>query len=143
MLIISFFFYLAHEASKSENKLHNAHNTKQHNGTKKQIEQEDAQKTINIKTIKPLVSSPTISPAAHGAVTSALNGTWTRTTEFHVEQSKPKNGLKTRAVIHMGVHKTGTMSIQHASRDYQQMLKKDGYEMSTVGFTDHWRIKLG
>lgn len=40
---------------------------------------------------------------------------------------------KTRAVIHMGVHKTGTSSIQKQSEELTDQLKLDGYEMP-------WRI---
>ena len=94
--VVSLFFYLAHEASKLEND---------------HIEQKDAQKVtnINVKTLEPLIASPTMSPTVHGTPTSSLTGTFTGsrtgTAEFQAEQ--PKKGLNTRAVIHMGVHKTG------------------------------------
>ena len=38
------------------------------------------------------------------------------------------NNTKTRAVVHMGIHKTGTSTIQSYSELLQHELKLDGYE---------------
>jgi len=39
--------------------------------------------------------------------------------------------------------KIGSTSIQHASRNYKEILKKDEYKLPWVGFTEHWGIRLG
>ena len=90
--VVSLFFYLAHEASKLEND---------------HIEQKDAQKVtnINVKTLEPLIASPNVHGIPTSSSTGTFTGSWTGTAEFQAEQ--PKEGLNTRAVIHMGVHKTG------------------------------------
>jgi len=42
---------------------------------------------------------------------------------------------KTRAIVHMGIYKTGSTTIQHQSRRYKQQLKEDGYEMPHIRTT--------
>ncbi|GFH61090.1 hypothetical protein CTEN210_17566 [Chaetoceros tenuissimus] len=46
----------------------------------------------------------------------------------NTEQMK-ETYTKIHAVVHMGPHKTGTSSIQDASKKFQNELRKDGYEM--------------
>ncbi|GFH46293.1 hypothetical protein CTEN210_02767 [Chaetoceros tenuissimus] len=46
-----------------------------------------------------------------------------------MEEKKIEISSKIRAIVHMGPHKTGTSSIQDASKKFQNELLKDGYEM--------------
>mmetsp|Transcript_412 Transcript_412/g.989 ORF Transcript_412/g.989 Transcript_412/m.989 type:complete len:443 (+) Transcript_412:85-1413(+) len=43
-----------------------------------------------------------------------------------------KSTPRQRAVVHMGIHKTGSTTIQHLSKVYMQQLRQDGYEMPWV-----------
>ena len=68
--------------------------------------------------------------------------------EQHVQKTsfdKPTNQPRpevTRAVIHMGIHKTGTSTIQKISARYKDKLMEDGYEMPWVGFSARTGISL-
>ena len=46
---------------------------------------------------------------------------------------------RTRAVIHMGIHKTGTTSIQAQSYEKRDLLKLDGYEMPWYAYLERKR----
>ena len=57
---------------------------------------------------------------------------------YHVPQNlqdlkdistRPTSEIKTHAVIHMGIHKTGTSSIQSQSKRHGKELQLDGYQM--------------
>lgn len=48
-------------------------------------------------------------------------------TNANINATTSKN--LTRAVVHMGMHKTGTTSLQAYTNTYRQYLQKDGYEM--------------
>jgi len=68
--------------------------------------------------------------------------------KIHQEQSRaaanadisspPPTNRKTHAVIHMGIHKTGSTTIQVRSEKLKEQLKKDGYEMPWVLFENLW-----
>merc|ERR1719215_145118 len=48
------------------------------------------------------------------------------------KSTSDKDSKRNIAVIHMGIHKTGTTSIQTVSAKYKDLLKSDGYEMPWV-----------
>ena len=54
-----------------------------------------------------------------------------------MNEEKIEISTKIRAIVHMGPHKTGTSSIQDASKKFQNELLKDGYEMPwTIAIED-------
>ena len=56
----------------------------------------------------------------------------TRSYSFATSTTRSKSTAKTRAVIHMGIPKTGTTSIQKDASILREELKKDGYEIPWV-----------
>lgn len=53
-------------------------------------------------------------------------------------QSRQDFHERSRAVIHMGVHKTGTTSIQKATETFKEELREDGYEMPWAVNMNRW-----
>ena len=55
-----------------------------------------------------------------------------------ITQSRQDFHERSRAVIHMGVHKTGTSSIQKTTETFKEELREDGYEMPWAVNMNRW-----